>query len=540
MAACQRQHPPAGAGLLIDGALPVRFVQRLQLPIAGQLVAAHGQHALGSALEQQGLTRRLVAQCGVCSRHVTVLGFEGNAAGARALARELQRVDAGLERQRQQRALSRVARQLPVPTFPVQAGVVAQRSGFGQGQQHRRFAEQLGRLQVAALASERAVRSVAHPFDVHRAVGQHHLLHRHFVAGEGAGLVGADHGDRAQRLDRRQAADHRVARGHALHADGQRDRHDGRQPLGNRRHHQPHGGHEHLGHRQATHQRAKGKQGCSHHHHGERDPARQLAHVADQRRGHLLHRFEQAADAPHFGGAGGGHHHPARLALGDQGAGVAHAQAVAQRGVGRHRRQRLLHRHRFAGQGRFVHPQVVELQPAQIGRQAVARSDLHHIAGHQIGRVDLLQPTVAQHLGVRRQQVADGLQRLFGLALLQHTDGHVEQHHRQDDTGVQPVTDQRGDTRRGQQHQDQQVVELRQHAPPQTRTLGHLQPVGAVLLKALDGLRCTQAMRRHLEPRQAFCGRRGMPVCGLLAAVRRGRGHMIVLHEATIAQAAGL
>ena len=56
----------------------------------------------------------------------------------------------------------------------------------------------------------------------------------HLVAGQRAGLVGADHRDRAQRLDRRQAADDGVAPRHGLHADRQRDRQHRRQALGDR------------------------------------------------------------------------------------------------------------------------------------------------------------------------------------------------------------------------------------------------------------------------------------------------------------------
>lgn len=60
-------------------------------------------------------------------------------------------------------------------------------------------------------------------------------LYRHLVTGEGAGLVRADGGNRAQGLDRRQAADDRVTGSHPLNPDRQGDGHDRWQPLGNRR-----------------------------------------------------------------------------------------------------------------------------------------------------------------------------------------------------------------------------------------------------------------------------------------------------------------
>ena len=56
----------------------------------------------------------------------------------------------------------------------------------------------------------------------------------HLVLGQGAGLVGADHGRAAQRLHRRQPPDHRAPPGHPPDADRQRDGHGGREPLRDR------------------------------------------------------------------------------------------------------------------------------------------------------------------------------------------------------------------------------------------------------------------------------------------------------------------
>ena len=57
----------------------------------------------------------------------------------------------------------------------------------------------------------------------------------HLVAGERPGLVGADERRRAERLDRVEPPHDRVARRHRLHADGERQRDDGGQALGDRR-----------------------------------------------------------------------------------------------------------------------------------------------------------------------------------------------------------------------------------------------------------------------------------------------------------------
>ena len=70
--------------------------------------------------------------------------------------------------------------------------------------------------------------------------------HGHAVLGEGAGLVGADDGDRAQGLHGRQLADERLAAQHPLRAQREGHGDDGGQALGD-------GGHGHADGRQEHH-----------------------------------------------------------------------------------------------------------------------------------------------------------------------------------------------------------------------------------------------------------------------------------------------
>jgi hypothetical protein len=63
-------------------------------------------------------------------------------------------------------------------------------------------------------------------------IGKVQPLYPHAVLRQGAGFVGADHGRRAERLDRRQMADQRVAFRHALRAHRERQRHGGQQSFG--------------------------------------------------------------------------------------------------------------------------------------------------------------------------------------------------------------------------------------------------------------------------------------------------------------------
>ncbi len=69
----------------------------------------------------------------------------------------------------------------------------------------------------------------------------------HLVAGDRAGLVGADHGGRAEGLDRLQPADQGVLAGHGVRGPGQRERDGGQQALGHQGDGDPDGEHEALG-----------------------------------------------------------------------------------------------------------------------------------------------------------------------------------------------------------------------------------------------------------------------------------------------------
>jgi hypothetical protein len=146
-----------------------------------------------------------------------------------------------------------------------------------------------------------------------------------------------------------------------------------------------------------------------------------------------------------------------------------------------------------------------------VGRHAVAGRQQHHVPWHQLGGVDVVLAAVAQHHGVRRQHVADGLQRLLGLALLHEADHRIEDHHRHDDAGVHPVTHQRGHQCSGHQHVEQQVVELPRQPLQQAGRLDLGQAVGAMAAQARLGLGPAQAMRVAVLRLQRVSDAAGVP-----------------------------
>ena len=322
---CQQAQPlRCGVG---GHAAPGVHVQRV-FAVVRQLGAAHVQNALGRAL---GKNPRVAVAVAVPGGHEAVLRLERDRIEPGPALLALRLGEPRLAAQHQQRALGGVAHHRPQAVFLVQAGIVAQHTGaHGQGQ-----CRVVRDVDDAAIDAAVAHRGVAHAAHVEHMARAHHALHGHLVACQRAGLVGADHRDRAQRLDGGQAADDGVAPGHALHAQRQRHGHDGGQPLGDGRRRQGHDHHEHLGWRVAAHPGAQHKGERGYAQNDQRQHPAKAVHLAQERRGQALDAREHLVDLAQLGGAGRGHHDARGLAGHHQGARIGHALAVAQRGIQR-------------------------------------------------------------------------------------------------------------------------------------------------------------------------------------------------------------
>ncbi len=319
------------------------------------------------------------------------------------------------------------------------------------------------------------------------AAGRHHAAHRHLVARERAGLVGADHRGRAQGLHRRELAHDHVAPGHALHAQREHNRGDRGEPLGHGGHGQAHAQQQHI------HQRPQVAHAAHHydsdaHHHGDDDhhDAEQPPHAPElalQRGRLLLGILKRVGDLADLSAGAGGRHHGAATARGHGGAAKKHIAAVAQRRLVVERRAVLAHAGALAGEGRLGHAHGDRLEHAGIGGQRVALLDQQQVARHQLGGHDLLLSPVAQHTGVGRGEGAQRGNRLLGAILLHKAEHAVEQHDREDGERLERhaliALDQPGDERdRGgdEQQAGERVAELGEEAQPGggRRNLGQL------------------------------------------------------------------
>ena len=179
----------------------------------------------------------------------------------------------------------------------------------------------------------------------------------------------------------------------------------------------------------------------------------------------------------------------------------------------------------FAGQRRLLHLQALDLEQPQVGRHLVAGLDEDDVARHQPFGGDGLAMAVAQHAGLQRQHLADGIERPLGLALLDEADQRVDDDDAGDDRRIDVVLHQGGDRRRDEQDVDQDVVELEQQPDQRAATLRRPQPVGAVDLQALPSRLGGEAGAAGLQRRQHVVGRHGVPgVCRIgLSMVGEGQ-----------------
>ena len=450
------QHPQGlgGHAVVIRQNFPAAVVGHGQGLSALPIVGAAGQHLIRRAL---GILHHAPGGP-VNGGHHLAAGVEGGLADAGALLLQLglgQLIFCGEGYQGRLRRLSLDG------AVGVQDGVTAQ--GHGGGQQG-------------------GVPGVVH--------------HGHLVLGQGAGFVGTDHLGTAQGLHRRQAADHGIAAAHAGDADAEHHRYHRGQALGNGGHRQGHGHHEGLqdagqgevpGHDQVKHE--------DEHADAQHQPGQGLAQLGQlllQRRLLLLRPGQDAGDLAHLRvHAGGGDHHAAP-AVGHGGAHIGHVAAVAQGHLAGKGLRGLGGGDAFAGEGGLLNLQGGTGQQPSVGGDRVPGLQQDDIAGYQAAALQLRDGAAPQDLAGGGGHGLQSLDGGLGLALLDHAQNGVQQHHRQDDQhlGEGLMGQVVGDGGHGGGgHEDQQhgVLQLLQKTLKQGGLGGLPQTVGAVLPQA--GLR---------------------------------------------------
>ena len=473
-AACQRQHAQGlvGHGLVGGHELGATLLGQRNDPVAVVDMGAQADHHVGRAL---GVLLILAVQGLDDHGHHLTARVERGLAHARVLGSQASKTSlAGIV---DERALSRLTNGLAQVLVPL--GIGAQRH-----------------------------------------TGQELLLRRselvlddgHLVLGKGTGLVGADGLRAAKGLDGRELADNRLALGHFGHAERKHDSHDGNQTLrdgGDGKRDSDHKGIEQRGrvgenvaHAVADDVDAKDNNADDDNHDSE--DAAELGKLHLQRRELFLGLGQGAGDLTHLGVHTGTDYDGAATAVHHGGAHVAHVLAVAERhvvGAGGELDHvgMLLDGHGLAGKGGLLDLHRGALEHAAVGRDGVARLEHDHVTGHELGARQVHELAVAQHLGLRRAHLLQGLESLLAFSLLDHAQHRVDDNDEHDDGDIGKVrlaldhARERADDGGNDQHDDHGVGHLLKEALPQRRLLGFLELVRACLSEARRRLVVAQA-----------------------------------------------
>ena len=252
----------------------------------------------------------------------------------------------------------------------------------------------------------------------------------------------------------------------------------------------------------------------------------ELGELHLQRRKLFLGLGQGTGDLAHLGIHAGADHDGAATTVHNGGAHVAHVLAVAERhvvgacgeldhvGV-------LLYGHGLTGQRGLFDLHRGALEHAAVGRDGVARLEHDHVAGHELGARQVHELAVAQHLGLRRAHLLQGLESLLALGFLDHAQHRVDDNDEHDDGDIGKVrfalnhARERANDGGNDQHDDHGVGHLLKEALPQRRLLGFLELVRA----------CLGETRRRLVVAQAK-----VLIDALVAEHLRRGGQVFLLH----------
>ena len=211
----------------------------------------------------------------------------------------------------------------------------------------------------------------------------------------------------------------------------------------------------------------------------------EIGQLALQRRFLVLERLQHLGDHADLGVHAGGRDEPAPAPVGDHGAHERRVSAVTQRNLlVQHDARVLFHRHRLAGERRFLDLEVHRLHQPKVRRNEIARFEQHDVPGDEFAAGNDNLVPVADHGRVRRGHLLERRKRLLGLGFLDHADDGVQGDDEHDRDRVHVLAQRQRHQRRDHQDDDEVVVELvhQQRQEPGARAL--VQLVGAVLLQS--------------------------------------------------------
>ena len=103
----------------------------------------------------------------------------------------------------------------------------------------------------------------------------------------------------------------------------------------------------------------------------------------------------------------------------------------------------------------------------------------HDVAGHKFLGGDAELPAGAAHGAFRGDHAGKGFNGLLRLGFLEIADDGVNQHNGEDDAGVHPFAEERGDTTGGNENVNERLVELLEKLQPLRRAAPGREAIGA-------------------------------------------------------------
>ena len=250
----------------------------------------------------------------------------------------------------------------------------------------------------------------------------------HLILGERARLVGADDRGAAERFDRRQTAHQRAPLDQPLHANGQRDRHHGRQRLGYDGHRECDPKNQHLDEGLTTKQTERDNDGHDDQG-GSRQQVPQLAQVFLQRCLAGFHGLEHVGDLAKLGRHPRGDDHGAAPPIRRGGTRIGHILAVAKRQFRvAQGRNVLFDRNRFARERGLLNLQIDGYDQSGIAGNPVARPQDHDIARHEVARRYVALLPIAEDGRRGRGHLAQRLDGALGTVFLYEAQEDREEH----------------------------------------------------------------------------------------------------------------
>ncbi len=155
---------------------------------------------------------------------------------------------------------------------------------------------------------------------------------------------------------------------------------------------------------------------------------------------------------------------------------VHHVGAFGQRGVRAQPVSALLNGNALTGERRLINLQVLLVDESGVGRDNVPLTEHDNIAGHEIGRIDVLFGSVSSDRHTRSSHLPEGLKTPLGAILLNESEDAVRQQDSTDENGINDVSDQYRKDSGDQQDPDESTRELCEEnpqwsTPPITREL---------------------------------------------------------------------